>query len=346
MKRAVVLFLIIVAGCAPMPEQKKDIDLSQYKTAVFAGGCFWCVEKAFEQVDGVVEVISGYAGGDVEDPSYEQVSSQSTGHKEAIQVYYDKSKVSYRELLDVFWRNIDPTDSGGQFVDRGESYTTAIFYQADEERQMAEQSKAGIQEHFDEPVVTPIVPLNKFYPAEEYHQDYYEKHPIKYKYYYQRSGRPDFFEEAWSGTQAKGMPSKEELKKQLTPLQYEVTQEDGTEPAFNNEYWNETRDGIYVDIISGEPLFSSKDKYKSGTGWPSFTKPIDEDAIVIKKDYKLVYPRNDVRGAKSGAHIGHVFDDGPEPTGKRWCMNSAALKFIPKEELEKEGYGEYLKLFE
>ncbi len=327
--------------------------------ATFAGGCFWCMEPPFEKLPGVYEVVSGYTGGNVENPAYNEVTTGETGHVEAVIIAYNPNVVDYGVLLEVFWRQVDPTDDKGQFVDRGNPYQSGIFYHNEEQQQQAQESKEALEAsgRFDQPIVTEIRAAETFYIAEDYHQDYYLQNPVRYEYYRENSGRDKFLDEAW-GADRTFTPvveddgktllhlSKEELRSVLTAEQYYVTQEDGTEEPFNNEYWDLKDEGIYVDLISGEPLFSSTDKYDSGTGWPSFTKPLIEENIVELEDRSFFSVRIEIRSKLGNAHLGHVFDDGPEPTGLRYCMNSAALRFVPKEEMEAEGYGEFLNLFQ
>ncbi|WP_134701626.1 peptide-methionine (R)-S-oxide reductase MsrB [Ammoniphilus sp. YIM 78166] len=315
----------------------------RFELATFAGGCFWCMVSPFEEEPGIVKVVSGYTGGHTPNPTYKEVCSETTGHYEAVQITFDPTVYSYKDLVELFWRQIDPTDEGGQFHDRGESYRTAIFYHSEEQREIAEESKQALEEsgRFSKKIVTPILPAAEFYPAEEYHQDYHRKNPFRYKMYRKGSGRDAFIQQAWKDHQRD-----EELRNRLTPMQYEVTQNNGTEPPFRNEYWNHKEQGIYVDIISGEPLFSSLDKFDSGCGWPSFTKPLNEQEIKQEMDVSHNMVRIEVRSKGADSHLGHVFDDGPKPTGLRYCINSAALRFIPKDKLEEEGYGSYLKLFD
>lgn len=316
---------------------------NEYELATFAGGCFWCMVEPFDERPGIKGVLSGYTGGTVENPTYEQVCSDTTGHVEAVQITFDPNIVTYEDLLTLYWQQIDPTDTGGQFHDRGESYQTAIFYHNDLQKELAEKSKEALAKSgkFKKPIVTPIKPAAIFYPAEEAHQQYYKKNHFHYQTYKKGSGRAKFIEDHWQEKY-----DKEELKQRLSKEQYYVTQESGTEQPFHNEYWDHHEEGIYVDIVSGEVLFSSKDKFDAHCGWPSFTKPVVNQQITEHLDTSFGRVRTEVRSKNADSHLGHVFDDGPkEHGGLRYCINSAALKFIKKEDMEEAGYGKFLYLF-
>ncbi|MBP3912583.1 MAG: peptide-methionine (R)-S-oxide reductase MsrB [Niameybacter sp.] len=315
--------------------------MSAIKKAIFAGGCFWCMVKPFDELPGIISIVAGYTGGHIENPTYEEVCAHSTGHVEAVEITYDEDKMPYRELVEIFFRSIDPTDPEGQFHDRGETYHTAIFYQDEVQKEVAEKYKKELEKtgYFDKPIVVPIKPAMPFYEAEEYHQDYYKKNPLRYRLYYKGSGREKFIKDKWY----RNPYDKEELKKRLNDLQYRVTQENATEAPFINEYDGHFEEGIYVDIVSGKPLFSSKDKFNSGCGWPAFSKPIIQNAVYDKEDTSHGMHRIEVRSSYADSHLGHVFEDGPrELGGLRYCINSAALRFIPKDRMEEEGYGSYI----
>lgn len=352
-----------------------------------AGGCFWCVDGVFRDLKGVLNIVVGYMGGTLENPSYDQVSTGKTGHYEVVKVEFDSEIISYKDILLLFFRNIDPFDADGQFVDRGSQYKTAVFCLNENQKIIAQSLIQELSQKFGKPVVTEVLEVKEFYVAEIYHQNYSVKNAAMYSLYNWRSGRKENLEKIWGNKlenseidledvaelkqdeipdqvredekgdevlrlaleDGKGEEqmiyskiADEDLRTRLNDLQYQVTQLCGTEPPFANLYWNEKREGIYVDVVSGEVLFSSRDKFDSETGWPSFYKPIG-DVLTEHEDRSLWHTvRTEVKSKLAGSHLGHVFDDGPKDFGgKRYCINSASLRFIPKEDLAKEGYGDW-----
>jgi len=314
-------------------EQKAGTDV-----IYLAGGCFWGLEKLMQSMPGVVDVVSGYANGSAAiEPTYNIVISGSTGYRESVRVEYKSDEISLDALLFAYFHVIDPTIKNAQGNDRGTQYQTGVYY-ADEASQEIVERIAAIERERSDKFVVEIEPLERFYDAEEYHQNYLDKNPSGYCHI--SPGEMTAASEMIIDPGDYPRPSEAEIKAKLSDLQYDVTQNAGTEPPFRNEYNDNHASGIYVDVVTGEPLFSSDEKFESGTGWPSFTAPIDENALRLIEDRTLGMRRVEVRSRAGNSHLGHVFyNDSVSPTGTRFCMNSASLRFIPLEDMEKEGYG-------
>ncbi|MDF3004484.1 MAG: methionine-R-sulfoxide reductase/methionine-S-sulfoxide reductase [Oscillospiraceae bacterium] len=308
-----------------------------------AGGCFWGMEKYLAAIHGVQATQVGYANGNTENPTYEEVCNQNTGYAETVYVIYRSDILPLEFLLELYYEAIDPVLHNRQGGDIGEQYRTGIYFVDEEDRPVIERSIARLQTRYDKPIAIEVMPLRNFSPAEEYHQKYLSKNPAGYCHI--GKGQFERAAKALVNPAAYPVPDTDSLRENLTSKQYEVTQHNATEPSFQNEFYQTFDPGIYVDVTTGEPLFSSSDKFESGCGWPSFSKPIDPNVIREKSDDSHGMVRTEVRSRAGNAHLGHVFHDGPEKLGGlRYCINSASLRFIPKEDMEREGYGYLLSL--
>lgn len=310
-----------------------------------AGGCFWGLEEYLASIHGVQATKVGYANGNTENPTYEAVCYQNTGHAETVYVLYNANILPLEFLLGLYYEAIDPVSHNRQGGDAGEQYRTGIYFVNEEERPVIQRSITRLQSRYNKPVAIEVSPLRNFTPAEEYHQRYLSKNPGGYCHI----GKEQFEKAAKAlvNPAAYPVPDTDSLRKKLSPTQYQVTQHGATEPPFQNDYYQTFVPGIYVDITTGEPLFSSSDKFESGCGWPSFSKPIDPNVIREKSDTSHGMMRTEVRSRAGGAHLGHVFNDGPKKLGGlRYCINSASLRFIPKNKMESEGYGYLLSLID
>ncbi len=346
-----ILMLLPIVACENSNKEAQvtrtvdpNINVENLKEIHFAGGCFWGVEEYFSRVPGVYDVVSGYANGNTENPSYEEVCYKNTGHAETVKISYDPNIVSLKTLTEHLFKIINPTLKNRQGNDVGSQYRTGVYYTDESDQPVIQEVFTTEQQKYDQPIVTELKPLENFYEAEDYHQDYLQKNPDGYCHV-DFSSLDDLNETASVKVDPSkySKPSDEELRKKLTTQQYAVTQQADTEPAFENEYFSNHSAGLYVDVATGEPLFSSKDKYESGCGWPSFTKPIDPDVIVENEDTSFGMTRTEVRSRVGNSHLGHVFNDGPsDKGGLRYCINSLALKFIPYDQMAEEGYSEFM----
>lgn len=348
----VVLMLLLSSLFACNAQSGKDTNLKGQKNMTMndeaeiylAGGCFWGTEHFLKQVRGVSGTQVGYANSNTKNPTYQEVCAGNTGAAETVKVSYDPQEVKLDLLLDLFFKTIDPTSMNRQGGDRGTQYRTGIYYTNPADVPAIEEAIQILSKNYEKPIVVEVKPLSNFYKAEDYHQDYLDKNAGGYCHI-----SPELFELARKANAAPvyKKPDGSTLRKTLTSEQYAVTQKNATEPAFNNEYWDEFREGIYVDITTGEPLFISTDKFESGCGWPSFSKPIDNKLIEEARDTSHGMDRTEVRSHTGDAHLGHLFTDGPKDKGGlRYCINSASLRFVPKDKMKAEGYGDYIHLLQ
>lgn len=358
------IVLTALSGCAAVQKETKEstnslstkkedtmVNEENAHTIYLAGGCFWGIEAYFKKLPGVYDTEAGYANGNTENPTYEQVCRNNTGYAETVKVMYDTSMITTRQLLDGFFKVVDPTSVNKQGNDRGSQYRSGIYYIDEEDKAVAEMAVEEQKAKYKKEIATEVVPLDNFYPAEEYHQNYLDNNPGGYCHINLQDA-DDFIEEEGLGMNDLSgqinpenypVPSEKELKEKLTDIQYQVTQNNGTERPYNNEYADNFEKGIYTDVVTGEPLFSSEDKFESGCGWPSFSKPIVPEVVTEETDSSFNMIRTEVRSRAGDTHLGHVFNDGPsELGGLRYCINSASIRFIPYKDLDAEGYG-YLK---